>query len=115
MKKINILSRELLASELVQAKSIFISARNAGHTPVIAAGMAYRAGRIAGRDEYRLRLKEAYKRNAALLEELDVMKSSESFKMTLDDLLNNPAPNRTIEEVLNSRTLDEKQEDTTNE
>ncbi len=61
MANIEELSRYLLASELDAARALYNEALALGHAPLRAAALAYRAGRLAGREEARSREKAAYK------------------------------------------------------
>lgn len=93
-------AREALTlNEYNRGASISAACRGAGYGPNITAGIAYRIGLADGRAAQREETAKAYKRAKALEDELKALKSSEEFKFTLADLINNPGPARDIHEI----------------
>lgn len=133
------LKQKLLHAEYLEAQSIYSAARNAGYHPATITALVYKCGMASVKGNLKENLHKAYKRAAeaeqrvkeletALTEansrinELETIMGSNAQFLALADLINNPAPDRTFEDVeaelesVNEQpTPGEKQEDENHE
>lgn len=94
------LAKNLLAQEQDEARNLFNAARSVGLGPIKAAALCYRAGRLAGRKECAQKMKAAYKQLQAARDRIAGLESSIETTFNLATLINNPEPNRDIDDII---------------
>lgn len=100
MRNIETLKNSLLHSESVEGRTLYHAARRLGYDSQMACCLAYKAGMIDGRNKERRKTREAYKK----LEDYKALHASNAQMTGIADLINHPKPERTMEDVENSRT-----------
>ena len=94
------LTKNLLAEEQDEARDLYNAARAVGLGPLKGAALCYRAGRLAGREECVQKMKAAYKQLQAARDRIAVLESSIEMTQGLAALINNPAPDRDINDII---------------